>query len=133
MRHIFFRDFSMMRAAFLSAAMICAHVSAPGVQATQHVPASDWIIQQFSNHVFRGQSGVIDVTARFLEDGTVVIDGPLGSFAGRWQAIAGKMCLSFDMGPRKGPACRAVSVVSAQHLVTDHGVTLTRIASARRL
>lgn len=56
-------------------------------------------------HSFQGRKGIMSVSLRYAEDGTVTMRSPVGTGAGTWALSDDRLCVKVVTGPRKMDDC----------------------------
>jgi len=86
----------------LAAAIVVAFCM--GAHAQDALSANE-IRTRIIGHSFQGRKGIMSVSLRYAEDGTVSMRTPIGSGAGTWALSDDRLCVKIVTGPRKMDDC----------------------------
>lgn len=56
-------------------------------------------------HSFHGKKGIMSVSLRYAEDGSVTMTAPMGAGVGTWTLSDNRLCVKMLTGPRKMDDC----------------------------
>lgn len=67
----------------------------------------------------------VNVSLRYLADGTVTLNVLLASYAGTWDFEGNSICMDMSGGPRKGGNCVTFAALGGNKFLNSEGVTMT--------
>jgi len=91
-----------MKTGVLAAAIVVAFCMGANAQ---DILSGNEIRTRIIGHGFQGRKGIMSVSLRYAEDGTVNLRTPIGSGAGTWALSDDRLCVKIVTGPRKMDDC----------------------------
>ncbi len=93
-----------MKTGALAAAIVVAFCM--GANAQEILSGAE-IRTRIIGHGFQGRKGIMSVSLRYAEDGTVTMRSPVGRGKGTWTLSDNRLCVKIVTGPRKMDDCLA--------------------------
>ncbi|TDK48094.1 hypothetical protein [Antarcticimicrobium luteum] len=111
-----------MKTAALAVAILaafCVEGSAQDILSGQDIRS------RIVGHSFHGRKGIMSVSLRYAEDGTVTMRAPVGAGAGTWSLSDNRLCVKIVTGPRRMDECLTFTRLSDGTYRASNGMRLT--------